>query len=72
MKKLKDKLNSVRNYTSKFDSLLNRMPALGKVLSSIFGQLELLILESVRILERKFKIQIYFSLTSKILKRRWG
>ncbi|MHA1195288.1 MAG: ATP-binding protein [Promethearchaeota archaeon] len=48
------------------------MPALGKVLSSIFRQLELLILESVRILERKFKIQIYFSLTNKILKRKWG
>lgn len=46
----------IRVFRSKFDKLLNRIPPVGKLLSSLFGIFELYILELLRRLDRKFSI----------------
>ena len=56
-----------RHFQSKFDILLNRVPILGKILSSIFGALEFLTLRVLRFFEIKLNINLEY-----IFRGRWG
>lgn len=61
-----------RLFHAKFDRLLKRIPLIGKILSSIFGIFELLMLEIFRFLDNKFNISTINIVNRYILKRRWG
>lgn len=63
---------SNRIFHSKLDKLLKRVPALGKILSSIFGAQEWTMLEFFRFLDRKLKINTIKYVNRYIFKGRWG
>jgi len=67
LKALSDKI-----FESKFDKILFRIPALGKLFSSIFGLSELYILEFFRRIDNKFNIYTMGIFNKYILKGRWG
>lgn len=55
-----------------FSQTLNRFPYIGKLLTSIFGLLELPILEFVRRIDKKLHLKTKDLLNSLLLKGRWG
>lgn len=61
-----------RVYESKLDKILKKIPALGKLLSSLFGISELFILELFRRIDNKFKIYTMDIINRYLLKGRWG
>jgi len=61
-----------REFKSKIDKLLERIPTLGRLFSSLFGAQELLMLESFRIIQKKLKIDGLMIANKYILKGRWG
>ena len=68
------KLHSLpnREFKAKIDKILKNIPALGKLLSSIFGVFEYFILEFFRKLDRKFDFYTMGFVNRYILKGRWG
>ncbi len=69
-----NKLKALPNriFKSKIDNLLERIPVLGKLLSSLFGVTEYHILELFRKLDKKFRIYSMGFVKKYILKGRWG
>jgi len=61
-----------RKFESKFDRILKKIPALGRLLSSIFGLSELYILELFRRIDKKFNVYTMGIFDKYILKGRWG
>ena len=61
-----------RYFQSKFDILLNRVPTIGKILSSVFGAFEYLLLPAFRFLDTKFNINTIKIVNRYIFKSRWG
>ncbi|MFX1304374.1 MAG: ATP-binding protein [Promethearchaeota archaeon] len=61
-----------RIFKSKFDKILKRIPALGKLLSSLFGIFELYILELFRRIDKKLNIYTMGIVNKYFLKGRWG
>ncbi|MHA2399694.1 MAG: ATP-binding protein [Promethearchaeota archaeon] len=61
-----------RVFESKFDKTLKKIPALGKLLSSLFGLFEFYILETFRKLDNKFNIYTMGFINKYILRGRWG
>lgn len=61
-----------RNFESRIDKILSRIPAIGKILSSLFGLSEYLILELFRKIDRRFDIYAMDIVNRYILKGRWG
>ena len=61
-----------RLFHAKFDRLLKRIPLIGKILSSIFGIFEILMLEIFRFLDNKFNISTINIVNRYIFKKRWG
>ncbi len=61
-----------KNFNNKFDIILDRIPILGKILTSIFGAFEYLILESFRYLDTKFNISTFKVANRYIFRSRWG
>jgi len=61
-----------KHFESKFDRILKRVPALGKLLSSFFGIFELYILELFRKLDKKFNIYTLGIVNNYFVKGRWG
>ena len=59
-------------FESKFDKFLKRIPALGKLFSSIFGLFEFYFLEFFRRIDNKFNIYTMGIFDKYILKGRWG
>ncbi|MFX1379907.1 MAG: 4Fe-4S binding protein [Promethearchaeota archaeon] len=71
---VKNKLHSHTNrvFKSKIDSILKKIPTLGRLLSSLFGISELYILEFFRRVDKKFNIYTMGVIDKYILKGRWG
>ncbi len=61
-----------RVYQSKMDRLFRKIPLIGKLLSGIFGLLELLILESFRKFDNRFNLYTMGIFDRFILRGRWG
>ncbi|MFW9828040.1 MAG: ATP-binding protein [Candidatus Thorarchaeota archaeon] len=61
-----------RGFQSKIDNLLKKVPALGKLLSSLFGFFERFILEFFRKLDNKHNIYTMGFVNKYFLKGRWG
>lgn len=61
-----------RVFESKIDKILKKFPALGKLLSGIFGISEIFILELFRQVDKKFNIYTMGIFNRYILKGRWG
>jgi NAD-dependent dihydropyrimidine dehydrogenase PreA subunit len=61
-----------RVFESKLDKLLEKIPPLGKLLSSLFGFFEVYILELFRKIDKKFKIYTLGIINKYILRGRWG
>lgn len=61
-----------RTFESKLDKLLERIPSLGKLLSSLFGFFEFYILELFRKIDKKYNIYTLGIINKYILKGRWG
>ena len=59
-------------FNSKMDKLFKRFPALGKLLSSIFGLFEVSMLEFIRRLSKKFSSFTIGWFGGSVLKGRWG
>ena len=59
-------------FNSKIDKVFKRFPALGKLLSSIFGLFEVSILEFIRRFSKKFNSFEIGWFGGSILKGRWG
>jgi Pyruvate/2-oxoacid:ferredoxin oxidoreductase delta subunit len=66
------KASPYRAYESKLDKILIKIPALGKLLCSLFGISELYILELFRRIDKRFKIYSMGLINRFILKGRWG
>ncbi|MFX0040929.1 MAG: 4Fe-4S binding protein [Promethearchaeota archaeon] len=69
-----NKLKSFPNrvFKSRIDSLLKKIPAFGKLLSSLLGVSEFYILEFFRRLDKKFNIYTMGMVNRYLLKGRWG
>ncbi len=65
-------LSHRRPFYKKIDRLLERIPLLGKILTSFFGIQEWIMLEFTRKIEKKFKINLMHKLNCYVLKGRWG
>ena len=61
-----------REFNSKIDRLLKRVPALGKILTSLFGTQEFLMLEAFRYIDKRFNTNIFYLLDNYLIKGRWG
>lgn len=61
-----------RLFHAKFDKLMLRIPLIGKILSSIFGIFEILMLEIFRFLDNKFNISTINIVNRYVFKKRWG
>ncbi|MFX1448324.1 MAG: hypothetical protein ACFFCG_09315, partial [Promethearchaeota archaeon] len=61
-----------RYFHTKFDTLLDRVPIIGKILSFVFGAFENLMLELFRFLGTKFNIDTVKIVNQYIFKSRWG
>lgn len=61
-----------RKFKSRFDKLLKRIPALGKLFSSVFGFFEFYILETFRILDKRLNITTINYVNKYVFKGRWG
>ena len=61
-----------RPFFRTIDKFLEHIPLLGKILTSLFGFQEWLMLELIRILEKKFKRNFMEVFDKYILKERWG
>ncbi|MHA1491374.1 MAG: 4Fe-4S binding protein [Promethearchaeota archaeon] len=61
-----------RVFQSKIDKLIKRIPALGKLISFIFGIQEVLMLELLRFLDKKFNLDSMTIANRYIFKKRWG
>lgn len=61
-----------RLFQAKFDILLERVPLLGKILSFVFGAIEVLMLEVFRFLDTKLNINTLKMVNHFIFKGRWG
>jgi len=61
-----------RSFESRFDKILRRMPAIGKLFSGLFGLFEYLILELFRKIDEIFDIYTMGFVNRHILKGRWG
>jgi len=61
-----------RTFESRIDKILKRIPALGKLLSSLFGLAERMILELFRKIDMKFNIYMMGIVNQFILRGRWG
>lgn len=62
----------IRFFRSRIDNILKKIPALGKLLSSLFGVSEYYILEFFRKLDKKFDIYTMGFVNKYFLKGRWG
>ncbi len=67
-------LSNMKNriFKSKIDTLIKRIPSLGKLLTTLFGAQEVFMLEFLRILESKLKINSISILNKYLFKGRWG
>lgn len=63
---------SSRSFHNKFDLLLERLPILGKIITSIFGAFEYFILETFRYLDTKLNISTFKVANQYIFRNRWG
>ena len=63
---------SSRNFHNRFDLLLDRIPILGKILTSTFGTFENLILETFRYFDTKLNINTFEVANRYIFRNRWG
>lgn len=61
-----------RHFQSKFDILLNRVPILGKILSSVFGGFEFITLRVFWFFDTKLNIDMNKIVNRYIFKSRWG
>ncbi|UCC18429.1 MAG: 4Fe-4S binding protein [Promethearchaeota archaeon] len=61
-----------RDFNSRFDRILKRIPALGKLLSSLFGIFEIYIHELFRRFDKKFNIYTMGIVSKYFIKGRWG
>lgn len=61
-----------RYFHAKFDILLDRVPSIGKILSSIFGVFEYFVLETLRFFDTKLNINSFGIANRYVLKSRWG
>ncbi|MFW9972177.1 MAG: hypothetical protein ACFFDF_18465, partial [Candidatus Odinarchaeota archaeon] len=61
-----------KSFKSRIDRMLERIPALGKLLSSLIGVFELYILELLRRIDRRFKIYSMGIINKYLLRGRWG
>ena len=61
-----------RHFQSKFDILLNRVPIIGKILSSVFGVFEFLMFKVLRFFDIKLNINTIIIASGYIFKNRWG
>ncbi|MFW9972174.1 MAG: hypothetical protein ACFFDF_18450 [Candidatus Odinarchaeota archaeon] len=63
---------SNKNFKSWFDYLFKKVPAFGKLLSSLWGVFELYILEFLRRLDKRFKIYSMGIINKYLLRGCWG
>ena len=61
-----------RYFQTKFDVLLAKVPLLGIILSSVFGAIEYIMLETFRFLDTKLNIYSFGIANRYVLKSRWG
>ena len=54
------------------DKLLSRVPALGKLLSTLFGGIELPLLDLFHLIDKIFKVNTATLVGQKIFRGRWG
>ena len=66
------KKHSQRDFITFFDSLLYKIPILGKILTTLFGAQENLMLELFRKIDEKFNTHMLFAFSKYIFKGRWG
>ncbi|TFF93325.1 MAG: 4Fe-4S dicluster domain-containing protein [Promethearchaeota archaeon] len=59
-------------FDSKLDKLFQRIPALGKLVTTLFGALELPLLDLFHLIDKIFKINTAELVGSQIFKGRWG
>lgn len=64
--------SSAEPFIKLIDKLTERIPLLGKILTSLFGFQEWAMLELTRIIEKRFKINALYILNRYILKSKWG
>ncbi len=64
--------SSDNRFQSKIDKIFQKLPALGKLLSSIFGFFEFPMLELFRRIDKKFNVYSMGIFNRYILKGRWG
>ncbi len=69
-----NKLESIpnRDFKSKIDIILEKIPALGKLLSSLLGVFEFYILEFFRRYDKRFNVYTMGTINKHLLKGRWG
>ena len=63
---------SSNKFESKIDKIFKKSPALGKLLSSLFGFLEVSILEFLRKISKTFNLFTIDRLSRFLLRGRWG
>jgi ferredoxin len=61
-----------RDFKSWIDSLLKKVPAVGKLLSSLFGAFEIYIFEFFRRIDKRFSLYSWGTINRFLLKGRWG
>jgi Pyruvate/2-oxoacid:ferredoxin oxidoreductase delta subunit len=61
-----------REFKTWIDNILKKIPAIGKLLSSLFGAFEVYILEFFRRIDYKFNIYSWGKINKYLLKGRWG
>ena len=61
-----------KKFNSKVDRLLQRIPPLGKLLTTLFSAQEVLMLEIFRFLDQKFHVNSLIFLDKYLFKGRWG
>lgn len=61
-----------RGFQAFFDNILLRIPLVGKILSSLFGLMEVNMLEFFRILDSKYNISTISYVNRYLFKGRWG
>ncbi|MDX1798919.1 MAG: hypothetical protein R3255_09755, partial [Candidatus Lokiarchaeia archaeon] len=71
---IKNNENSLpyREFESHIDSFLKKVPAFGKLLSSLFGAFEVHILEFFRRFDKRFNVYTWRIINKYLLKGRWG
>ncbi|MFX0057570.1 MAG: DUF362 domain-containing protein [Candidatus Hodarchaeota archaeon] len=63
---------SYKKFQSRFDKLLERVPVVGKILSSLFGFFERYMLETFRFIDNKLNVTTINYVNKYLFKGRWG